>query len=166
MNRGLCRERKCRTYSASYEGRSRRILRCPGVLMPCQAPSRTPPRTVPLRSAWSKLPGCTELLDGVREPQLAQNLSATKCHEAILSCTRQTNELENKERFIFFDSSWPFRPEFSHLLVWEASPSTTDSVLMADWGSHAPLRGDISEQTSIKYDSHERFRQSGCGGLW
>src|SRR6266702_2322226 len=84
-----------------------------------------------------------------------KKLPATKCHRAILSCTRQPSELENKERFIFFDSSWPFRPEFSHLLVWEASPSTTDSVLKRDWGSHLPLRGDISEQTSIKYDSHD-----------
>ena len=37
-----------------------------------------PPRTVPLRSAWSKLPGCTDPLDGVGEPQLAQKAPRDK----------------------------------------------------------------------------------------
>jgi hypothetical protein len=35
---------------------------------------------------------------------------ATKCHQAILSCRRQPNELESKERFIFLWHRLAFSP--------------------------------------------------------
>jgi hypothetical protein len=35
---------------------------------------------------------------------------ATKCHQAILSCTREANELESEERFIFLWHQLAFSP--------------------------------------------------------
>jgi len=48
--------------------------------------------------------------------RLGPSPPATKYPLAILSWIRQPSGLENKERFIFFESCRPFYSEFSHFI--------------------------------------------------